>query len=105
LHTAVTVSLLYYHPKIDYLPTQRSSDLISPEQVLGHPIDRRADIWAVGAMLYRFLAGKPVYDAPCTMDSLQMLASRRPPGALPRSEERRVGKSVGLGRRPYVRDK
>jgi len=36
---------------------------MSPEQAAGGKIDHRADLWSVGAMLFRALAGFPPYDA------------------------------------------
>ncbi len=35
---------------------------MSPEQAEGHPVDGRADLWAVGAVLFHALAGVPPYD-------------------------------------------
>jgi serine/threonine protein kinase len=35
---------------------------MSPEQAKGKPVDRRADIWAFGCVLFEILAGKPAFD-------------------------------------------
>jgi serine/threonine protein kinase len=35
-----------------------------PEQAAGHPVDERADVYALGALLFHVLAGKPPYDGP-----------------------------------------
>ena len=34
---------------------------MAPEQAAGSPIDRRADIWAFGAVLWQMLTGKPLF--------------------------------------------
>jgi serine/threonine-protein kinase len=56
---------------------------MAPEQALGHAIDRRADVWAVGAVLYHLLAGKPPFDAGSEVQTLLFLSSGRPPVPLP----------------------
>jgi serine/threonine-protein kinase len=56
---------------------------MSPEQAFCQTVDRRADIWAVGAVLYHLLAGQPPYDADSQMASLELLRSGLPPRPLP----------------------
>jgi serine/threonine-protein kinase len=34
---------------------------MAPEQAVGRLVDRRADVWGLGATLYRVLSGKPAY--------------------------------------------
>ena len=58
---------------------------MAPEQALGRKVDRRADLWAVGASLYHLLTGKPPYDADNTLGTLHLLTSGRPPLPLPPS--------------------
>jgi serine/threonine-protein kinase len=56
---------------------------MAPEQAIGGALDRRADVWAIGAILYHLLAGKPPYDADNQMATLRLLTSGRPPLPLP----------------------
>jgi serine/threonine-protein kinase len=35
---------------------------MSPEQAFGETVDRRADVWAMGAVLFRMLVGRPLFE-------------------------------------------
>jgi serine/threonine-protein kinase len=56
---------------------------MAPEQALGRPLDRRADVWAIGAVLYALLSGRPPYEADNPLATLNLLGSGRPPMPLP----------------------
>jgi hypothetical protein len=58
---------------------------MAPEQALGNPIDRRADVWAIGGILYHLLSGKPPYEGENDVQTLLVLTSGRPPVPLPPS--------------------
>jgi serine/threonine protein kinase len=56
---------------------------MAPEQAAGKPVDRRADIWAVGVVLYFLLSGRPPFEAENQLATLHLLASGQPPPPLP----------------------
>jgi serine/threonine-protein kinase len=58
---------------------------MAPEQAQGKPVDRRADLWAVGVVLYFLLSGKPPFEAENQLATLNLLASGQPPPPLPAS--------------------
>ncbi len=43
---------------------------MSPEQARGHPVDRRADIWAFGCVCYEMLTGRRAFDGKGVTDTL-----------------------------------
>jgi eukaryotic-like serine/threonine-protein kinase len=57
---------------------------MSPEQAKGRPVDKRADIWAFGAVLYEMLTGRRAFDGDDVQDLLVAVLSRDVDwGALP----------------------
>jgi serine/threonine protein kinase len=52
---------------------------MAPEQALGNPVDRRADIWAVGAVIYHLLSGRAPFEGENEVKTLFLLTSGRPP--------------------------
>jgi eukaryotic-like serine/threonine-protein kinase len=50
-----------------------------PEQAEGREIDERADVYALGAMLYALLAGTPPYDGPTWTGVLSQVKRGSPP--------------------------
>ena len=59
---------------------------MSPEQARGRPVDRRADIWAFGAVLYELLTGRRAFEGGDITDVLAKILERDPDwSALPAS--------------------
>ena len=57
---------------------------MSPEQARGTPVDKRADIWAFGCVMYEALTGKRTFPGDSTTDVLVGVLDREPDwGALP----------------------
>jgi serine/threonine protein kinase len=55
---------------------------MAPEQALGRTVDRRADVWAVGAILYHLLTGRAPYDGDNQLATLHLLEAGLPPPPL-----------------------
>ena len=51
---------------------------MSPEQIQGHELDPRSDIYAMGAIMYECVAGQPPFDAPNSVGVLSKHLSEDP---------------------------
>jgi len=51
---------------------------MSPEQARGKPVDKRADIWAFGVVLFEMLTGKPLFHGETVSDTLAAVLTREP---------------------------
>ena len=51
---------------------------MSPEQARGKPVDKRADIWAFGCVLYEMLTGQRAFDGEDVSDTLARVLEREP---------------------------
>ncbi len=64
---------------------------MSPEQARGHAVDRRADVWAFGVVLFEMLTGKQLFHGETTSDTLAAVLKTDPDwNALPRATPPRV---------------
>jgi TolB-like protein len=52
---------------------------MAPEQVTGGPVDARSDLFAVGAILFEMLAGRPAFDGRTIVDILHATLHQQPP--------------------------
>jgi eukaryotic-like serine/threonine-protein kinase len=72
---------------------------IAPEQLEGGAVDHRADIFALGAVLYRMLAGRSAFAEETTVEGLRATLTKEPPpfaptDAVPEPLERIVRKCL-----------
>ena len=51
---------------------------MSPEQTRGLPLDRRADIWAFGCVLYEMLTGRGAFASSTVSDAIASILEREP---------------------------
>jgi serine/threonine protein kinase len=55
---------------------------MSPEQILGEPLDARADLYSLGVILYELLTGRPPFDAKTPGALWQQVLETEPPPVL-----------------------
>jgi len=52
---------------------------MAPEQVTGDPVDARTDLFAVGAILFEMLAGRPAFGGRTVMEIINATLTEQPP--------------------------
>ena len=69
----------------DHIPGRTQAGMIlgtaaymSPEQARGQAVDKRADIWAFGCVLYEMLSGHKAFSGPTVTDTLAAILERQP---------------------------
>jgi len=55
-----------------------SAAYMSPEQARGQTVDKRADIWAFGVVLYEMITGKRLFEAATVSDTLAQVLVKEP---------------------------
>jgi WD40 repeat protein len=60
---------------------------MAPEQAAGRPVDERADVYALGAMLYHVLVGQPPYVAATASEVMLAVQDGPPPSLLQRAPD------------------
>jgi hypothetical protein len=66
---------------------------MAPEQAKGKPVDKRADIWAFGCVLYEMLTGRRAFEGEDVTDTIAAVVTKEPdwsrlPGSIPQGVER-----------------
>jgi serine/threonine-protein kinase len=69
---------------------------MSPEAVLGRPLDGRADIYSIGALLFELLAGKPPYSHEDVATLMRMHAAAPIPALRERAPDRELTQEIDL---------
>jgi hypothetical protein len=82
---------------------------MSPEQARGKPVDKRADVWAFGALLYEMLTGRRLFAGETVSDVLAAVLTREPdwaalPAATPPAVRRLIARCLDRDPRKRLRD-
>ena len=82
---------------------------MSPEQARGKPVDKRADIWAFGCVLYEMLSGRMAFKGETLSDTIAAILDRTPdwatlPGATPTAVRRLLQRCLDKDPKQRLRD-
>ena len=70
---------------------------MSPEQARGKPVDKRADIWAFGVVLFEMLSGQRAFRGDRTVEVFSNVLKAEPGwNVLPRQRPRPCGRYAAL---------
>jgi hypothetical protein len=79
---------------------------MAPEQIRGEPLDARADVWAVGVMLWEALTGEPLFDRDTdfltyqaiTEAAIPPVTARVPAASYPAAVDRVIARALARDR-------
>ena len=82
---------------------------MSPEQARGHDVDKRADIWALGCVLFEMLTGRAAFAGDTASDTIARVLEREPdwsalPSATPVAIRRLLFRCLTKDSKRRVRD-
>ena len=82
---------------------------MSPEQAKGRGVDKRADIWAFGVVLYEMLTGRPLFAGDSVAETIGLVATRDPdwttlPPTTPASVRRLLARCLTRDPKHRLRD-
>ena len=83
LSTETAASDISSSPTLTHMATQAGIILgtaayMAPEQAKGKAVDRRADIWGFGCVLYEMLTGRPAFSGETVTDILAAVVTKEP---------------------------
>src|SRR5688572_26428967 len=82
---------------------------MSPEQARGKPVDKRADIWAFGCVLFEMLSGRMAFGGETVSDTIAAILERDPdwttlPAGTPRTVRRLLQRCLDKDPKQRLRD-